>query len=167
MKGSSTTHYLISLTNEAFVSTNRGDATTAITIDYSKAFDYVDHSILIEKLVKLGVRTILINLIISFLKGRSYCTKILGEISSFLNITCGVPQGTCSGPKLFVILIDGRKCSFVSTHKFVDDKTLSYSYSGDPTEILQNALDIESEETRNDKMIINGTKCHAITFNFS
>ena len=167
VKGSSTTHYLISLTNEAFVSTNRGDATTAITIDYSKAFDYVDHSILIEKLVKLGVRTILINLIISFLKGRSHCTKILGEVSSFLNITCGVPQGTCSGPKLFVILIDGKKCSFVSTHKFVDDKTLSYSYSGDPTEILQNALDIESEETRKDKMIINGTKCHAITFNFS
>ena len=55
----------------------------------------------------------------------------------------------------------------VSTHKFVDDKTISYSYSGDPTDVLQNALDIEAEETRKDKMIINGAKCHAITFNFS
>ena len=167
VKGSSTTHYLISLTNEAYMSTNQGDATTAITIDYSKAFDYVDHTILVEKLVKLGIRTIIINLIVSFLKDRSHCTKLFGEISSFLNITCGVPQGTCSGPKLFVILIDGKKSSLVSTHKFVDDKTISYSYSGDPTDVLQNALDIEAEETRKDKMIINGAKCHAITFNFS
>ena len=167
IKGRSTTHYLVSLTNEGYASTNRGDATTAVTIDYSKAFDYVDHSILIEKLVKLGVRPRIINLIVSFLKGRSHCTKIFDETSSYLSITCGVPQGTCSGPKLFVILINGDKCSLMSTHKFVDDKTISYSYSGDATQVLQTALDIEAEETRKDKMIINGTKCHAITFNFS
>ena len=46
-KGSSTTHYLIKLTNQAFKSTDKGHATTAITIDYSKAFDYVDHNVLI------------------------------------------------------------------------------------------------------------------------
>ena len=55
----------------------------------------------------------------------------------------------------------------MSTHKFVDDKTISYSYSGDATQVLQTALDIEADETRKDKMIINGNKCHAITFNFS
>ena len=48
VKGSSTTHYLISLTNEAYMSTNQGDATTAVTIDNSKAFDYVDHTILVN-----------------------------------------------------------------------------------------------------------------------
>ena len=47
-KGCSTTHYLIKLTHEAFISTDKGNATTAVTIDYSKAFDYVDHSILIR-----------------------------------------------------------------------------------------------------------------------
>ena len=81
VKGSSTTHYLIKLTNEAFRSTNNGDATTAVTIDYSKAFDNVDHSILIEKLVKLGVRSIIINMIISFLKDRSHITKVIGIMS--------------------------------------------------------------------------------------
>ena len=46
-KGCSTTHYLIKLTNDAFSSTDKGNATTAVTIDYSKACDYVDHSIFI------------------------------------------------------------------------------------------------------------------------
>ena len=127
---------MIKLTNEAFRSTNNGDATTAVTIDYSKAFDYVDHSILIEKLVKLAVRSIIINMIISFLKDRSHCTKVIGMMSSFRDITCGVPQGTCSGPRLFVILIDGNKSPLVSNYKFVDDKTITLSYSGDPTEVL-------------------------------
>ena len=167
VKGSSTTHYLMKLTNEAYVSTNRGDATTAVTIDYSKAFDYVDHSILIEKLVKLGVRSNIINMIIYFFKDRSHCTKAIGQLSPFLDITCGVPQGTCSGPKLFVILIDGKKCSLVSNYKFVDDKTITHSYSGDPTEVLQAALYVEAKETHNDRMLINSSKCHAITFNNS
>ena len=51
----------------------------------------------------------------------------------------------------------------------MDDKTLSHSYSGDPTNIIKMPLEIEAEETKKDKMIINLNlnKCHAITFNFS
>ena len=51
--------------------------------------------------------------------------------------------------------------------KFVDDKTLALSYSGDSNNTFQEALDIEIEETNKDKMIINEKKCHKITFNFS
>ena len=166
-RGSSTTHYLIKLTDQAFKSTAQGNATTAITIDYSKAFDFVDHYVLIEKLVQLGVRSSIIKLLISFLSGRSHNTHIFGKKSDFLSITCGVPQGTVAGPKLFVILINGDKCDFVTNLKFVDDKTLVYSYSGDPTKVLQEALDIELEGTVKDKMIINESKCHAFTINFS
>ena len=166
--GSSTTHYLIKLTDQAYKSTDKGGATTAITIDYSKAFDYVDHGVLIEKLLLLGVRARLINLIISFLSDRSHNTKIKGIVSEFLPISCGVPQGTVGGPKLFVILINGIKSKLVDNYKFVDDKTLSLSYKGvDPSSTLQRALNIESIETNKDKMIINQLKCNIINFNFS
>ena len=92
---------------------------------------------------------------------------MFGVKSEFLTITCGVPQGTVIGPKLFVILINGEKSLLVKSLKFVDDKTLVHSYSGDQTKILQEALNIELEETRRDKMIINENKCNVITFNFS
>ena len=110
-KGTSTTHYLIKLTDEAFRNTDIGNATTAVTIDYSKAFDYVDHGVLIEKLVQLGVRGKLINLIISFLCNRSHSTSFQGLKSKFVKTTCFVPQGTVIGPKLFVILINGDRSS--------------------------------------------------------
>ena len=166
-RGSSTTHYLIKMTDQAFKSADKGNATTAITIDYSKAFDFVDHNVLIQKLVQLGVRSNIIKLLVSFLTDRSHNTHIFGKRSEFLSITCGVPQGTVSGPKLFVILINGDKCNFVTNLKFVDDKTLVHSYSGDPTKTLQEALNIELEGTIKDKMIINESKCHAFTINFS
>ena len=166
-RGSSTTHYLINLTDQAFRSTDKGQATTAITIDYSKAFDFVDHNVLIKKLVHLGVRSSIIKLLISFLSNRTHNTNMFGVKSEFLTITCGVPQGTVIGPKLFVILINGDKSLLVKSLKFVDDKTLVHSYSGDQTKILQEALNIELEETRRDKMIINENKCNVITFNFS
>ena len=51
--------------------------------------------------------------------------------------------------------------------KFVDDKTLIHSYSGDPTPFLQNVLNIENAETIKDKMKINEAKCNIINFNFS
>ena len=166
-KGSSTTHYLIKLTDEAYKSTNDSKATTAITIDYSKAFDLVDHSTLKEKLTELGIRNKLLKLIMSFLSNRKHYTKINGVKSELTDITCGVPQGTISGPRLFTILIKGVKCPMVLNVKFVDDKTLIHSYSGDPTPFLQNVLNIENTETIKDKMKINSAKCNIINFNFS
>ena len=77
-KGCSTTHYLISATNEAFKSTDVGNATTAITIGYSKAFDLVDQTTLIRKMAELGVRNNVINLFISLLSDRKHYTKING-----------------------------------------------------------------------------------------
>ena len=166
-KGCSTTHYLIKATNEAFKSTDNGGATSAITIDYSKAFDLVDHTTLIKQLIKLGARNKLIKIITSFLGNRKHYTKINDNHSNLIETTCGVPQGTLSGPKFFTALIHGVNCELVSNYKFVDDKTLLHSYTGDCTPFLQNVLDIETTVTKENKMVLNESKCNIITFNFS
>jgi len=150
-EGCSTTHYLVKLKNKAYKSTDAGIASTVVTIDYRKALDLVDHTILIQKLKQLGFRRKLIRLILSFLSNRSHYTKIKGKKSKLMKITCGVPQGTISGPKLFTILIKDVKCPDVQAFKFVDDKS---------TWILN------FSETEKDKMVMNEAKCNVITFNF-
>lgn len=115
----------------------------------------MDHAILISKLVEFGVKGIVINLINYLFSGRKHYTTINGIKSEVSHTTCGVPLGTISGPKLFTILINGVKCSTVHNLKFVDDKTLVYSYSEAPTHFLQNVLNIETEETSKDQIRIN------------
>ena len=166
-KGCSTTHYLISALNEAFKSTDRGDAAAAIAVDYSKAFDLVDHTILINKMKELLTSESITDIFTSYLSSRKHYTRINGTKSETASVTCGVPQGSLSGPRLFNILTNGVKTSKVSNYKFVDDKTLVHTFSGDPTQFLQEVLDIEATETEKDKMVINESKCNIITFNFS
>ena len=71
------------------------------TIDFTKAFDSVNHSIVITKLIKPGVRRSIIPIICSFLTGRTHCTKIGSHILAPLTVSCGVPQGTKLEPILF------------------------------------------------------------------
>ena len=166
-KGCSTTHYLIKATNEAFRSTDTGSVTTEITIDYSKAFDMIDHETLIKKLIELGVRKNPIKIIISFLSNRKHYTKINDNKSNLIETICKWPQGTLSCTKIFIALIYGVNCELVSNYKFVDDKTLVYSYTDDCMFFLQNVLDNAATETKKNKMVLNESKYKVITFNFS
>ena len=104
----------------AYVSTEENRATTAVTIDYSKAFDYIDHTILATKLINMGVKASLVKILISFLTNRSQCTKIGKDLSTFQSITCGVPQGTINGPKLFIIMINSDTDNEITRFKYVE-----------------------------------------------
>lgn len=80
--------------------------TLGIFIDFSKAFDVLNHKILLQKLNRYGVRGTPLALLESYLNNRKQCVVIDGQCSSFRNIRTGVPQGSILGPLLFNVYIN-------------------------------------------------------------
>ena len=97
---------LTSTNNQLLKNLNNNKYTCSIFLDLSKAFDTVNHEILLEKLIRYGFRDKIWNLLQSYLLNRIQCTKI-GKISSkFQTIKCGVPQESCLGPLMFLIFVN-------------------------------------------------------------
>ena len=102
----STSHALNYSTDLIRNSLEKGDHVLGIFIDLSKAFDTIDHKILIEKLEHYGVRGKALSLLQSYLYKRNQCVSTLGEVSENLTVMFGVPQGSCLGPLLFLIYVN-------------------------------------------------------------
>ena len=79
--------------------------TSIIFLDFSKAFDTVDHSILIEKLQCYGIRGLALLWIKNYLNNRKQYVSYNGVKSNLLTIKYGVPQGSILGPLLFLLYI--------------------------------------------------------------
>ena len=72
-----------------------------VVLDLQKAFDTVNHKILINKLKALGLNQIAMHWFVSYLGDREQIVDIAGTYSQACNITCGVPRGSILGPLLF------------------------------------------------------------------
>ena len=82
------------------------EVTVGLFIDLAKAFDTVDHKILLNKLQHYGIRGIALKWFQSYLSNRKQCVTVNGQSSEFAVITCGVPQGSILGPTLFLLYIN-------------------------------------------------------------
>ena len=101
----STSLAIIELVEKITSSLDNDEATVGIFIYLKKAFDTVDHSILIEKLYHYGIRGTANTWICSYLMNRHRYVTINGTNSGDMNVLCGVPQGSILGPILFILYI--------------------------------------------------------------
>ena len=97
-----------------------------IFLDLAKAFDSVDHCILLRKLEKYGIRGMSLQLLSSYLSNRKHLTKYNGVESELKVIDIGVPQGSILGPLLFLLFInDLPLITEFGVRLFADDTCLS------------------------------------------
>ena len=122
----STSHALISITEMIRGAIDSGSFACGVFIDLQKAFDTVDHKILIKKLYYYGIRGIANNWFSSYIENRSQFVSINGFESSKKFIKYGVPQGSVLGPLLFLIYINDLSQSIRNStvHHFADDTNL-------------------------------------------
>ena len=105
--GSNTTLALISMMHTWLAALDGTGATVRVALlDYRKAFDLVDHNLLIAKLSNYEIKPTVVNWIADFLRGRSQRVKINSMYSNFLQVPAGIPQGTKIGPWLFLAIIN-------------------------------------------------------------
>ena len=160
----STEHALVSLTEDIKTFLDNGLWVAGIFLDLRKAFDTVNHEILLNKINRYGFRGISNKLLQSFLLNRKQFVSIKGFDSELMEVKCGVPQGSTLGPLLFLLYInDLRFClqnSNVShfaddtciTHANNDIKSLEISLNSDIDNVtnwlISNRLSLNVKKTK-------------------
>ena len=152
---------LLGFTDELMNSMVQGKQTDILIMDFAKAFDKVNHSLLIHKLQYYGIRGILKNWVSQFLSNRRQAVVVNGARSDFINVRSGVPQGSVLGPCLFLIYINDLPDQLSSHVRLFADDTAAYnvvSSTADQQHLQQN-LDLLADWERRWDMSFHPGKC--------
>lgn len=142
---------------------------SALFIDLSKAFDMVNHELLLLRLRQIGITdTICLNLFKNYLSGRTQKVKYGNSVGTPLDIFCGVPQGSILGPLFFTIFINGIfKLKLIGNLQlYADDMALVYTCDSldELFSAMNSDLVIINNWLANNKLLINIDKTNYILF---
>ena len=164
----STVDTVSSLINYISNSKNNREYSMAIFLDLSKAFDSVNHSLLLGKLERVGIKGNLFRWLKCYLTNRNQCVKNTTLCSSFKPVNSGVPQGSVLGPTLFLLYINDLKFLDLSVevNLFADDTVLYFSHQNlnSLLDTMQNNLNKVSNWCSYSKLLLNHKKTNCIIF---
>ena len=160
-EGHSTGMALVNLVDKIVSSMDKDEYALTVFLDFSKAFDTVDHKILFSKLEHYGIRGLALDMIKSYLSNRMQYVDIDGFESSKQLIKCGIPQGSILGPLLFLLYVNdiANVSDVFVTTIFADDTTLFCSGTN-VDDIVQNV------NTAMDK-IVDWLQCNKLSLNIA
>jgi hypothetical protein len=140
-----------------------------IFLDFSSAFDRVNHNSLLQKLHGYGIRGNVLSWIKSFLIGRKQRVIFQGEYSQWVPVTSGVPQGSVLGPVLFLLFVNDINDNLSSPlFQFADDHSLVRCIKTiDDQLFLQKDLDRIFQWTVKNNLPLNASKCAVVQFSRS
>ena len=159
---------LLTLMDKLVNALEKKEIVVGIFLDFSKAFDTVDHDILLQKLYHYGLRGCAYSWFESYLTHRTQFVTYNGAKSKKLQIKCGVPQGSILGPLLFLIYINDLHtvCKHSFPILFADDTNLFLS--GKNLDDMQTLLNEELTEIdlwlKANKLSLNIKKTHYMLF---
>lgn len=168
--GKSTNTALNSLTEMIYQALNNREQSLGIFFDLSRAFDMVNHDVLLRKLIRIGVRGITNKWIETYLHDRKQVIYLNnGRTSGMKQISSGVPQGSILGPVLFLIFVNdieiscAPSCSIVM---YADDMTFLVRNKNQKTaaEDAQKAIKKFEDYCRNNGLMVNTTKSKFMSF---
>ena len=135
---------MIELVDKIANAVERNETTVGIFLDLSKAFDTINHDILLYKLEYYGFRGVVLDWFKSYLSNRKQFVRYQMHDSNHKIINCGVPQGSILGPLLFILYINDivNTTSLLELILFADDTTLLFSHQeiASQNDIINNEL---------------------------
>jgi hypothetical protein len=165
-RGRSTSTNLSCISHFISAALDKNTQVDVIYTDFSKAFDRIDHNILLNKLRHFGFSDSLLNLFESYLSDRFCYVNVLGFYSARLVVNSGVPQGSNLGPLLFLLFINDIVEIFsLNVLLFADDVKL-YSTIRDISDCmrLQSNVDVLYGWCRSNGLPLNRDKCYILSF---
>jgi hypothetical protein len=167
VNGRSTVTNLIEFISFVTKKIEAGVQVDAIYTDFSKAFDKVNHRILLLKLSRMGFRGSFLDWIASYLTGRTQFVKIGDACSRIFSVKSGVPQGSHLGPLLFILFLSDVIFCFKSVRVLLYADDIKFFFPAENQEdhaVGQTDLNAFSLWCTQNKMELNLSKCKVMSF---